>query len=216
MLTSVVSKCPHTWTRCSSEQQPSNNVRMHPIDTNLHASSNIGIMPPGIRRNKTWLALLSRAEADDHQILHNLVTTSTPGRKRLQSRHPFSARSEQSTNDAHDRTTGKGLGKRDGTSPAAAKRIHPYSIKQTYMTLASAPEPYAFVMCIGHIVTSLWHDRVYQRIYNIMISTIRLFFCPPPFQPSQCWVKIVVIMLLCSMLEISDVVRWPPFPRSTL
>ena len=25
-------------------------------------------------------------------------------------------------------------------------------------------------------------------------TTIRLFFCPPPFQPSQCWVQIVVVM----------------------
>ena len=34
--------------------------------------------------------------------------------------------------------------------------------------------------------------------------TIRLFFCPPPFQPSQCWLHIVVVMLICSMLEIND------------
>ena len=31
-------KCPHTSTRCSSEQQPTNGVWMHPIDTNLHAT----------------------------------------------------------------------------------------------------------------------------------------------------------------------------------
>ena len=31
-----------------------------------------------------------------------------------------------------------------------------------------------------------------------------LFFCPPPFQPSQCWLQIVVVMLICSMLEIND------------
>ena len=36
---------------------------------------------------------------------------------------------------------------------------------------------------------------------------IRLFFCPPPFQPSQCLVQIVV-MLCCSMLEINDVVLY--------
>ena len=36
---SVVSKCPHTSTRCSSEQRPSTGVRMHPINTNLHAAS---------------------------------------------------------------------------------------------------------------------------------------------------------------------------------
>ena len=39
LLTSVVSKCPHTSTRCSSEQRPSTGVRMHPIDTNLNAAS---------------------------------------------------------------------------------------------------------------------------------------------------------------------------------
>ena len=41
-------------------------------------------------------------------------------------------------------------------------------------------------------------------------TTIRLFFCPPPFQPSQRWVQIVVVMLFCSMLEINNVVlqRW--------
>ena len=40
--------------------------------------------------------------------------------------------------------------------------------------------------------------------------TIRLFFCPPPppFQPSQCWEQIVGVMLLCSMLEINDVVLY--------
>ena len=32
-------KCPHTSTRCSSEQWPSTGVRMHPIDNNLHAAS---------------------------------------------------------------------------------------------------------------------------------------------------------------------------------
>ena len=32
---------------------------------------------------------------------------------------------------------------------------------------------------------------------------IRLFFCPLSFQPSQCWVHIVVLMLFCSMLEIT-------------
>ena len=35
-------------------------------------------------------------------------------------------------------------------------------------------------------------------------TTIRLFFCQPPFQPSQCWLQIVVVMLICSMLEIND------------
>ena len=37
---------------------------------------------------------------------------------------------------------------------------------------------------------------------------MRLFFCPPPFQPSQCWLQIVVVMLFCSMLEINDVVLY--------
>ena len=44
-----------------------------------------GIMLPDIRRNKQCLALSRRAEADDQHALHNLVTASTPGRKRLQS-----------------------------------------------------------------------------------------------------------------------------------
>ena len=39
-------------------------------------------------------------------------------------------------------------------------------------------------------------------------TTIRIFFCPPPFQPSQCWEYIVGVMLLCSMLEINDVVLY--------
>ena len=39
-------------------------------------------------------------------------------------------------------------------------------------------------------------------------TTIRIFFCPPPFQPSQCWEEIVGVMLLCSMLEINDVVLY--------
>ena len=37
---------------------------------------------------------------------------------------------------------------------------------------------------------------------------MRLIFCPPPFQPSQCWLQIVVVMLFCSMLEINDVVLY--------
>ena len=39
-------------------------------------------------------------------------------------------------------------------------------------------------------------------------TTIRLFFCPPPFQPSQYWVPVVIVMLFCSMLEINDVVLY--------
>ena len=58
-----------------------------------------GIMPPDIRRNKQCLALSRRAEADDQH-----VTVSTPGRKRLQSRHPFSEHAKQLTSDAHGKT----------------------------------------------------------------------------------------------------------------
>ena len=61
-----------------------------------------GIMPPDIRRNKQCLALSRRAEADDQRAIHNIVTT--PGRKRLQSRHPFSEHAKQLTNDAHGKT----------------------------------------------------------------------------------------------------------------
>ena len=39
LLTSVVSKCPGTSTGCNSEQPYSTGVRVHPIDTNLHATS---------------------------------------------------------------------------------------------------------------------------------------------------------------------------------
>ena len=63
-----------------------------------------GIMPPDIRRNKQCLALSRRAEADDHNALHNIVTASTPGRKRLQSGHPFSEHAKQLTSDAHGKT----------------------------------------------------------------------------------------------------------------
>ena len=63
-----------------------------------------GIMPPDIRINKQCLALSRRAEAGDQHALHNIVTASTPGRKRLQSRHPFSEHAKQLTNDAHGKT----------------------------------------------------------------------------------------------------------------
>ena len=95
-----MSKCPHTSTRCSSKQRPSTDVRMHPIDTNLHTAS----CQRDIRINKQCLALSRRAEADDQHALHNIVTASTPGRKRLQSRHPFSEHAKQLTNDAHGKT----------------------------------------------------------------------------------------------------------------
>ena len=63
-----------------------------------------GIIPPDIRRNKQCLALSRRAEADYQHALHNIVTASTPGRKRLQSRHPFSEHAKQLTSDAHGNT----------------------------------------------------------------------------------------------------------------
>ena len=63
-----------------------------------------GIMPPDIRRNKQCLALYRRAEADDQHALHNIVTARTPGRKRLQSRHPFSEHAKQLTSHAHGKT----------------------------------------------------------------------------------------------------------------
>ena len=65
-----------------------------------------GIMPPDIRRNKQCLALSRRAEAYDQHALHNIVTASTQGRKRLQSRHPFSEHAKQPTSDAHWKTNG--------------------------------------------------------------------------------------------------------------
>ena len=63
-----------------------------------------GIMPPDIRRNKQCPALSRRAEADDQHALHNIVTASTPGRTRLQSRHPFSEHAKQLISDAHGKT----------------------------------------------------------------------------------------------------------------
>ena len=64
-----------------------------------------GIIPPDIRRNKQCLALARLAEADDQHTLHDTVTPSAPGRKRLQSRHPFSEQSKQLTSDAHGKTS---------------------------------------------------------------------------------------------------------------
>ena len=103
----VVSKCPHTSTRCSSEQQPSTGVRMHPIDTNLHAAScqrDNASRHPQKPTMPCLIALSRRAEADDQHAVHNIVTASTPGRKRLQSRHPFSEHPKQLTSDAHRKT----------------------------------------------------------------------------------------------------------------
>ena len=104
LLTSVVSKCPHTSTRCSSEQRlrlVSGCIRSTPTFMLPVVS---GIMPPDIRRNKQCLALSRRAEADDQHALHNIVTASTPGWKRLQSRHPFSEHAKQLASDAHGKT----------------------------------------------------------------------------------------------------------------
>ena len=64
-----------------------------------------GIIPPDIRRNKQCLALSRRAEADDQHTLHDTVTPSAPGRKRLRSRHPFSEQANQVTSDAHGKTS---------------------------------------------------------------------------------------------------------------
>ena len=63
-----------------------------------------GIMPPDIRRNKQCLAFSRCAEADDQHTLHDTVTTSAPGRKRLRSFHPFSEQAKQLTSDAHGKT----------------------------------------------------------------------------------------------------------------
>ena len=36
----------------------------------------------------------------------------------------------------------------------------------------------------------------------------KIILLSTPFQPSQCWIQIVVVMLFCSMLEIDDVVLY--------
>ena len=46
-------------------------------------------------------------------------------------------------------------------------------------------------------------------------TMIRLFFCPPPFQPSQCWEQIVGVMLLRSMLAINYVVLYCCISKSS-
>ena len=110
-----------------------------------------GIMPPDIRRNKQCLALSCRAEADDQHALHNIVTASTPGRKRLRSRHPFWEHAKQLTR--RSRKDQQGVGRRDlgnemGHHTLPIKNVHLNSIKQTHRTwsstiLACAPEPYS-------------------------------------------------------------------------
>ena len=64
-----------------------------------------GIDVCDIRRNKQYLALSHRAEADDHHMPHNIVT-SAPERKRLQSSHPFSEseQAKQLISNAHGKT----------------------------------------------------------------------------------------------------------------
>ena len=93
-----------------------------------------GIMPPDIRRNKQCLALSRCAEADDQHALYNIVTASTPGRKRLQSRHP-----RKTTHQRRSRKDQQGVGRRDlgnemGHNTLPIKNVHPNSIKQTHRT----------------------------------------------------------------------------------
>ena len=57
-----------------------------------------GIMPKYIRRNKQCLI------PHNQQALHDTVTTSAPGRKRLQSCHMFSEQAKQLTGDAQRKT----------------------------------------------------------------------------------------------------------------
>ena len=66
----AVSKCPHTSTRCSSEQRPSTGVRMHPINTNLHAASCQRDNASRHPQKQQCLVLSRRAEADDQHALH--------------------------------------------------------------------------------------------------------------------------------------------------
>ena len=102
-----------------------------------------GIMPPDIRRNKQCLALSRRAEADDQHALHNIVTASTPGRKRLQSRHPFSEHAKQLTRELRrSRKDQQDVGRSDlgnemGHHTLPIKNVHPNSLKQTHMTWSS-------------------------------------------------------------------------------
>ena len=74
------------------------------VDTNLHATSCQRDNASWHPRNKQGLALSRRAESDDQHARHNIVTSSTPGRKRLQSRHPFSVHVKQLISDAHGNT----------------------------------------------------------------------------------------------------------------
>ena len=63
------------------------------------------MMSPDNRRNKQCLALSHRAESDDQHTLYDTVTTSAPGRKRLQPRYTFSEQAKQLTRDAQGKTS---------------------------------------------------------------------------------------------------------------
>ena len=98
-----------------------------------------GIMPPDIRRNKQCLALSRRAEADDQHALHNIVTASTPGRKRLQSRQPPFLRACKTTHQRRSRKDQQDVGRWDLGNEMEhhmlpIMNVHPNSIKQTHRT----------------------------------------------------------------------------------
>ena len=81
-----------------------------------------GIMPPDIRINKQCLALSRRAEADDQHALHNIVTASTPGRKRCNPATLSQSMQNNSPTTLTERPTGrgqKGPGQQDVTPHAA-------------------------------------------------------------------------------------------------
>ena len=72
---------------------------------NQHALQHTG--PSNSTRYSRLVLQPARATADwsfNQHALHNIVTASTPGRKRLQSRHPFSENAIQLTSDAHGKT----------------------------------------------------------------------------------------------------------------
>ena len=108
----IVEECPLTafrvltqwngYRNCLWNCESNNEQQPHTLSPPNSASHTL--LYPDIRRNKQSLALSRRAEADDQHTLHNIVTASTPGRKRLQSRHPFSEHAKQLTSDAHGKT----------------------------------------------------------------------------------------------------------------
>ena len=108
LLTSVVSKCPHTSTRCSSEQRPSTGVWMHSIDTNLHVTRLCLVLPDYAswhtrKQTMFWFIPPCWRRRLPHAI-HVTMTTNAPGRNRLQSRHSFSVQAKQPPSDAHGKT----------------------------------------------------------------------------------------------------------------